>query len=212
MQKRYRNDFPPSTVQIMKDINQAQQVIQQGLPLVMPQQVTTTANVPADSQTETTGRLHEQQVAENREFMEILNRVQTATQQPTPAVTRSVIPALPAPPQTMMTEDDESDGDDIPVVSRSSIPETQSLGKHPRTDSSHSMGARRKVPRRDPYLADPDRQLADPMMQYSRGRSLERPGNVETSRQLTVVALGQREVEEKLRLLLLELTAVSYFQ
>ncbi len=187
MQKRYRNNFPPPTVQIMNDINQAQQVIQQGLPPVMPQQVTTTANVPADSQTGTTGRSHEQQVI------------------------RNVIPALPAPPQTMMTEDDESDGDDIQVVWRSRIPATQRLGKHPRADSSLSTGARRKVPRRDPYLADPDRQLADPMMQYSRGRSLERPGNVETSRQLTVVALGQREVEEKLRLLLLELTAVRYF-
>ena len=141
---------------------------------MMPQQVTTTSNIPADSQTGTTGRSHEQQVAETREFMGILNRAQAATQQPTSAV-------APAPPQTVMTEDDESDGDDIQVVLRSRIPATQRLGKHPRADSSHSTGARRKVPRRDPYVAYPDRQHEDPMMQYSRGRSLERPGNVGTT-------------------------------
>ncbi len=49
MQKRYRNDFPPPKVQIMNDINQAQQAIQRGLPPMMQQQVTTTANIPADS-------------------------------------------------------------------------------------------------------------------------------------------------------------------
>ncbi len=196
MQSEYRNDSPPPTVQIIKDINEAQQAIQQGLPPVMPQQVTTTADIPADSQTEATRRSHEQQIAEVREFVEILSEARTVAQQPTPAVTRSVIPAPPAPSQALMTEDDESEGDDMQVMRRSRISATQRLGKHPRTDRSHPTGARRKIPRRDPYLADPDRQLEEPMTQYWRGRSLERPGNTgATNRRRSRSTRGRTEAQ-----------------